>query len=130
MPGAGAAGGFAGGLAALGASLRPGFAAVAEAVGFAARLESATIVVTGEGRLDETSLAGKVAVEVLRAAAERGTQAAVVAGEIAEGVVERLPGRPHAVSLAQLAGSAERARRDAAALVRSAARELVRHFDS
>ena len=40
LPGAGAAGGFAGGLAALGASLRPGFAAVAEAVGFAARLES------------------------------------------------------------------------------------------
>ena len=53
---------------------------------------SATIVVTGEGRLDETSLAGKVAVEVLRAAAERGTQAAVVAGEIAEGVVRTTPG--------------------------------------
>jgi glycerate 2-kinase len=125
LPGAGAAGGFAGGLAALGASLRPGFAAVAEALDFAARLESATIVVTGEGRLDETSLAGKVAVEVVRAAAERGIRAAIVAGEIADGVVERLPGRPHAVSLVQLAGSPERARRDAAALVRLAARDLV-----
>jgi glycerate 2-kinase len=126
LPGAGAAGGTAGGLAALGAELTPGFAVVAQAVGFHERLVSADIVLTGEGRLDTTSLAGKVVGEVLRAAETRGVAAAVVAGDVDETVVADLPGRPSLVSLTELAGSGERARADAAALVRRAARRLVR----
>lgn len=60
IPGAGAAGGLAGGLAALGGRLVSGFDLVADLTGLDAAVGSATLVVTGEGRLDATSLAGKV----------------------------------------------------------------------
>ena len=56
----GAAGGIAGALFALGASLVGGFDLVAREVGLAARLAEASLVVTGEGRLDEGTLEGKV----------------------------------------------------------------------
>src|SRR4051794_37761087 len=58
--GAGAAGGLAGGLAAIGANLVPGFEAVAEAVGLEGAFERADFVCTGEGKLDASSLEGKV----------------------------------------------------------------------
>ena len=55
---AGAAGGLAGGLWAFaGAELRPGAALVLDAVGFDDRMREAFVVVTGEGRLDEQTLA-------------------------------------------------------------------------
>ena len=63
--GAGAAGGLAGGLAAIGAELAPGFDVVAEAVGLEAALEGADLALTGEGKLDASSLAGKVVGGVL-----------------------------------------------------------------
>ncbi len=68
LPGAGAAGGLAGGLAALGAELAPGFDLVADAVGLDAALEKADLVVTGEGKLDASSFAGKVVGGVVRRA--------------------------------------------------------------
>jgi glycerate kinase len=86
LTGAGAAGGLAGGLAALGAELRHGFDVVAEAVGFERALAAAELVVTGEGRLDRTSLAGKVVGRVLAAAARAGTACAIVAGAVDPGV--------------------------------------------
>jgi glycerate kinase len=126
LRGSGAAGGTAGGLAALGADLRPGFAVVAAAVGFADRLGAADLVLTGEGRLDRTSFAGKVVGEVVRAAAARDTAAAVVAGEVDGDVGGDLPGSPRVVSLVDLAGgSRERARGEAAELARVAARGLA-----
>jgi glycerate 2-kinase len=122
----GAAGGTAGGLAALGAELRPGFAVVAAAVGFVERLTRADRVLTGEGRLDRTSLVGKVVGEVLREAASRGVPAGVAAGEVETGVVADLPGDSRVVSLVELAGgSPDRARADAAALLREAGRRLA-----
>ena len=61
----GAAGGLAGGLwARLGARLVPGAAYVLDATGFDARMRAARFVVTGEGRLDEQTLAGKAVGEV------------------------------------------------------------------
>lgn len=78
LAGAGAAGGLAGGLAALGARLQPGFDLVAEAVGLAARIRDAAVVVTGEGRFDATSWAGKVVGGVAGLAA--GLPVLVVAG--------------------------------------------------
>jgi glycerate kinase len=60
LPGAGAAGGLAGGLAALGATIEPGFPLVAGMVGLAERIERAQLVVTGEGHLDPPSFEGKV----------------------------------------------------------------------
>ncbi len=81
MPGAGAAGGLGAGLVAfLGAELRPGVEVVMEAVGFADRLARADLVVTGEGRLDEQSLHGKVPDGVVRAARAAGTPAVILCG--------------------------------------------------
>src|SRR5262249_4514488 len=82
LPGAGAAGGPAGGLAALGAELVTGFELVAASVGLDDALAEAELVVTGEGRLDSTSLAGKVVGGVARRAAARRLPLLVVAGEV------------------------------------------------
>ena len=60
IEGTGAAGGIGGALAALGAELRDGYAIVAEATGFDSLVQSAGLVVTGEGRFDFGSLEGKV----------------------------------------------------------------------
>jgi glycerate kinase len=83
LPGSGAAGGLAGGLAAVGARLLPGFDFVAERLGFAERLAKAEFVVTGEGLLDATSFTGKVVGRVLHAAKAAGIDTLVVAGDVA-----------------------------------------------
>jgi len=80
-PGAGAAGGTGAMLAALGAELLPGAGVVLDAVGFDARLETADLVLTGEGRLDRQSLSGKAPVAVARACAARLVACAAVVGE-------------------------------------------------
>jgi glycerate kinase len=93
IPGAGAAGGLGAGLVAfLGARIRPGVEIVMDAVGFAGRLARSDAVVTGEGRFDDSSLAGKVVGRVLSAARESGLPAAVLCGEAevaADGVAVR-----------------------------------------
>ncbi len=82
LEGGGAAGGLAGGLAALGARLEPGFDVVAGEVGLEHALDGATLVVTGEGKLDATSFEGKVVGGVLEWAAELGVpRRAVIAGQ-------------------------------------------------
>ena len=80
-PMTGAAGGLAGGLwAALGAELVPGAAFVLDALGFDARLRAAGAVVTGEGRLDEQTLQGKVVGEVATRARQRGVPCHAIVG--------------------------------------------------
>jgi glycerate kinase len=59
LPGSAAAGALAGGLAALGATLVPGFGTVAEPFGFASRLAEVDLVITGEGRQDRSSFDGR-----------------------------------------------------------------------
>jgi glycerate kinase len=76
VPGAGAAGGLAGGLVALGARIEPGFDLVAGLVGLGERLARADLAVTGEGHLDPPSFQGKVpggVLDLARARA-RGTE--------------------------------------------------------
>ena len=69
QPGAGAAGGAGFGLAAtIGTRLLPGAPTVADLCGLDQHLTDATRVWTGEGRLDRTTLAGKVVAEVARRA--------------------------------------------------------------
>ena len=81
-PGAGAAGGVAFGLLAWGALLEPGAAAVADAVGLGAALRDADLVVTGEGRFDGQTAAGKVVSHVSGAAAAAGVPVALLAGAV------------------------------------------------
>ncbi len=78
----GAAGGLAGGLAAIGARLEPGFDVVADVVGLDDAFDGAGFVITGEGKLDATSLAGKVVGGVLERADEwQVARSAVICGE-------------------------------------------------
>ncbi len=80
-PGAGAAGGTAyAALALLDAELRPGIGLLLDLVGFADALTGADLVITGEGSLDEQSLAGKAPVGVSAAAAAVGIPVVAVAG--------------------------------------------------
>ena len=89
IPGSGAAGGLAGGLAAAGATLVPGFDVVADALGLAERVAAADLVVTGEGLLDAESFEGKAVGGVLELAADAGVPVLVVAGEVYD---DELPG--------------------------------------
>jgi glycerate kinase len=81
VPMTGAAGGLSGGLwAALDAELVPGAAFVLDAIGFDARMRAAKAVVTGEGKLDEQSLVGKVVSEVATRARQSGVPCHAVVG--------------------------------------------------
>jgi glycerate 2-kinase len=82
-PGAGAAGGtgFAA-LALLNAEIRPGIQLILDLIDFDGRLAGADLVVTGEGSLDEQSLAGKAPIGVAQAAARAGVPVVAVAGRL------------------------------------------------
>src|SRR5262249_49761988 len=84
-PGAGAAGGLGAAILALGGELRSGIGLVRELIGLDAALESADLVVTGEGALDDQSLRGKVVAGVAAAARDRGVPCVVVAGRSSAG---------------------------------------------
>ncbi len=87
LPGSGAAGGLGFGLmAVLSARIVSGADAVAELVGLRGALDDASLVVTGEGRLDATSLEGKVLGSVLRFAADEKVRVVAVVGEQGEEV--------------------------------------------
>ena len=66
-------------LAVPGARMRPGIDLVLELAGFADLLRGADLVVTGEGCLDEQTLAGKAPAGVAAAAAAAGVPAVAVA---------------------------------------------------
>ncbi|HEX3562649.1 MAG TPA: glycerate kinase, partial [Solirubrobacterales bacterium] len=83
-PMTGAAGGLSGGLwAALGAHLVPGATFVLGVLGFDRRLEEADAVITGEGRLDEQSLAGKLPGEIARRCRAAGVPLHAIVGQMA-----------------------------------------------
>ena len=117
IPGSGAAGGLAGGLAAIGASLVPGFDVVADELELHDRIEGADLVVTGEGFLDEQSFAGKVVGGVAELAADSGVAVLAVVGEVLPDVA--LPDGVTVVSLVERFGE-DRARSDVAGCVEAA----------
>jgi len=82
-PGAGAAGGAGyAALAVLDAEIRPGIELILDLIDFDAKVVGADLVVTGEGSLDEQSLAGKAPIGVARAAAKAGVPVIAVAGRL------------------------------------------------
>ncbi|MGW9630711.1 glycerate kinase [Agromyces sp. NPDC055520] len=82
-PGAGAAGGTGFGLLVWGAEMGDGAALVADTVGLDRDLVGADLVITGEGRFDGQSQAGKAPSEVARRSTNAGVPVALVAGVIA-----------------------------------------------
>ena len=107
-PGGGAAGGLGAALASLGATLLPGAALVLDAIGF--EPAAYELVVTGEGRVDRTSMLGKAPGEVARQSLEAGTRCVVFGGLVAEPL-------PDVESVA-LSGDPDRAHDDLVALGR------------
>ena len=130
VPGAGAAGGLAGGLVALGARIEPGFAFVAGMVGLARRLEGADLVVTGEGHLDPPSFHGKVPGGVLELARARGGRplpVLCIAGGTDRGLLATPPAGMEVVSLTARFGRV-RARGETAALIGQVTAEALARF--
>lgn len=104
-PGMGAAGGLGFGLAAgLGAEIRPGAPYLADLAGLDQALAAATLVITGEGRFDQTSLDGKVVGHVLARAQAYEVERQIIAGQIG-----LRPDAAEVTGLAELAGSAQAA---------------------
>ncbi|MBH55215.1 MAG: glycerate kinase [Opitutaceae bacterium] len=100
LPGAGAAGGI--GLAlhlSLGASFVPGFALVKEWLGLKRKIQDADLILTGEGRLDESSLCGKGPWAIVEEAAHTGKSVQFYSGSIARSVQNVMPKEVYACSI-------------------------------
>jgi glycerate kinase len=120
MPGAGAAGGVGFGLLAIAGAfrsfaLRPGVDLLMEATDFDAKLATADLVVTGEGRIDAQTAFGKTALGVARRAASAGVPCIAVGGGVEPEGIEALSAigavavpvseRPQSVEAAMAAGT-------------------------
>jgi glycerate kinase len=82
VPMTGAAGGLAGGLwAQFGARLEPGAPFVLQALDFDRRMRAARAVVVGEGRIDATTLEGKIAGEIATRARQAGVPCHAIVGQ-------------------------------------------------
>ena len=104
MPGSGAAGGLAGGLAALGAKLIPGFDIVAEENGFDEAVKEHDIVITGEGLLDDTSFDGKVVGSVFDYAQDAKKRTLAIVGDIDEAMDSSLRAEIETISITEMFG--------------------------
>lgn len=100
IDGSGSAGGLAGGLAALGATLVPGFDLVADEVGLHELIAEADLVITGEGFMDEETFQGKAVGGVEELAAELNIPVVAICGDIHEASRSRM----ESVSLIDLFG--------------------------
>ena len=86
VPGGGAAGGLGVGLIAfMGARLKPGIELLLDAIKFNDLLEGASVVFTGEGRIDKQSIYGKVPVGVAKRAKAKGVPCIAFCGSVGEG---------------------------------------------
>jgi glycerate kinase len=112
VPMGGCAGGLSGGLWGHGARLRSGAAFVLEAIGFDRRLAAADAVVSGEGRFDAQSLAGKIVGEIASRCSQVDKPLHLVVGGADPGTTP-----PAAISSITQAESLEEMRRVASGLV-------------
>ncbi|MDH6182140.1 glycerate kinase [Microbacteriaceae bacterium SG_E_30_P1] len=103
-PGMGAAGGTAYGFAAAyGARIVPGADYISAITGLDRAIVSSDLVITGEGRFDDQSMAGKVTGSIIAAARSAGVPAAVIAGAV------EVEGPLWTASLSSFAGSPKEA---------------------
>jgi glycerate kinase len=130
LPGAGAAGGLGGGLAAFASGrLEPGVTLVIRALGLADRLRGADLCLTGEGALDASSAFGKTAIGVARLAHSFDCPTIALAGTIgpgAEAVLDQ--GVAAYFSICKRPMALEEAIADAERLLEEAAEQVVRAF--
>ncbi|GAA2516754.1 glycerate kinase [Streptomyces gobitricini] len=129
-PGAGAAGGIGyGALVALGAGFRPGIEVMLDVLGFGPALSRATLVITGEGSLDEQTLHGKAPAGVAAAARAAGVEVVAVCGRLA--LLPEALGRAgirRAYSLLELEPDPAKCMAEAGPLLERQAANLARDF--
>ncbi len=120
FPGGGAAGGLGAGLRAfLGARFRPGVEIVIEHARLAEKLRGADLVITGEGRLDRSTLDGKAPLGVARLARRLGVPVIAIGGSLAPEAEAAFRRAGFAAALPLMTGpmSLEEAMRQAGALL-------------
>lgn len=127
-PGAGAAGGLGAGLMAFfGAELRSGIDMVCEILEFDRHLAGANLVITGEGRADESTIYDKAPVGVARRAASKGVPTVILAGSIGPGYQKLYQhGIAGVICIADRPMSFERSLARTAELLEGAAERTVR----
>ena len=107
-PGAGAAGGLGFGmLAFFHATLRPGVEIVIEATNLRQRLQNADLCITGEGKLDAQSLAGKTPIGVARLCKNLGVPCVALVGTRGEGAQAALAEGLQGIQVLREAGMTE-----------------------
>jgi glycerate 2-kinase len=127
IPGAGAAGGLGfAAMAFLGAHAEPGISLLLNLLSFPSRLEGASLVITGEGALDEQTLRGKAPAGVARVAAGHSVPVVAVAGmtslspgQLATAHIER------AYALTDIEPDVARCRSEAGPLLESLAAKIA-----
>jgi glycerate 2-kinase len=108
LPGAGAAGGLAGGLVVAGASIVAGFDLVAQLVDLDSRIAAASVVITGEGSFDATSWEGKVVGGLAKRVRDARKELVVIAGRIGPGALvsdRPMPPIAGAVDISEIFGA-------------------------
>lgn len=130
ISGSGAGGGFAGGAhALLGASLKPGARVVMETTDFEKSLQWADIVITGEGKIDDQTLQGKLIREVAQVSKKNEKHIMAVCGR-----TSLLPEQQHKlgitkiVSLTSIAGEEKAMKLPASLLQNEVALALSNHI--
>lgn len=126
--GAGAGGGMGAGLVAFfGAELRSGFELIAEAAELEKELSDADLVLTGEGRLDEQSLSGKVPVGIAGLAKRAHVPCVAIVGDLQlSRTQQHAVGFEMAVGLRQTGGS-KRGEADPSGAIEVATKTTLRH---
>jgi glycerate kinase len=131
-PGAGAAGGLGFGMMAFfGAMVRPGAAIVMEATKLRDRLAGADLCLTGEGKLDSQSLAGKTAVSVARLCKELNVPCIALAGALTRGYEgAHKEGLTAAFPICDAPMTLDESMRSAATLITAATARILRTFNA
>ena len=128
LPGAGAAGGL--GFAArawMRATFRPGVEVVAEIGGLAEAVKGASLVITGEGRMDAQTLLGKTPMGVAAIARHAGVPVVAIAGSLGRDYQALYAAGIHAAfSLVSGPCSLEQACTEAASLLEDRAQDIMR----
>ena len=127
LPGAGAAGGVGGGMRALfDARLKSGVALISDLVDLDEKIRDADLVITGEGKLDNQSLQGKVVGHVAEIAKEHGKPMVVVCGQDELSLHDKADsGMSNVLSILDRSGSESEAMEQAFAHLTEIGRSLV-----
>ncbi len=130
-PGAGAAGGMgAGALSFLNATLLPGCETIMQLIDFESKIKWADLVITGEGKLDQQTLQGKVVKAVSKACKKMGLPLIVACG-VSNLSIQKLQelGIKHCIQLVSENVTPKMAMQNAAQLLEEKVNEMLINID-